>query len=133
MTTEQKKEAVAILYDAIEQHGLVQTLHTVFGSKLPVSIPLSRAACETEVAEMELSVRAYNCLRRANITTVGELVDLAMDGRINQLRNMGIKTIREIQTKLLCFAYHQAAPAWRKEFIEELINAKLSRGAKLGK
>lgn len=133
MTTEQKKEAVAILYDAIEQHGLVQTLHTVFCGKLPISIPLSRAACETEVAEMELSVRAYNCLRRANIATVGELADLAMDGKLSQLRNMGAKTVREIQTKLLCFAYHQAAPAWRKEFIEELINAKLSRGANLGK
>ena len=126
MTTEQKKEAVAILYDAIEQHGLVQTLHTIFGGKLPVSIPLSRAACETEVAEMELSVRAYNCLRRANITTVGELADLAMDGRINQLRNMGIKTIREIQTKLLCFAYHSAPTAWKKEFLENLVE-KTSR------
>lgn len=127
MTTEQKREAVAILYDAIEQHGLVQTLHTVFGSKLPVSIPLSRAACETEVAEMELSVRAYNCLRRANITTVGELADLAMDGRINQLRNMGIKTIREIQTKLLCFAYHTAPATWKKEFLENLVEKKIRK------
>ena len=124
MTTEQKRDAVAILYDAIEQHGLVQTLHTIFGGKLPVSIPLSRAACDTEVAEMELSVRAYNCLRRANITTVGELADLAMDGRINQLRNMGIKTIREIQTKLLCFAYHTAPVAWKKQFLENLVEMK---------
>lgn len=133
MTTEQKREAVAILYDAIEQHGLVQTLHTVFGGRLPVLIPLSRAVCETEVAEMELSVRSYNCLRRANIRTVGELADLAMSGEMHRLRNLGAKSIREIQTKLLCFAYHQASVAWRKEFIEELINAKLSRGAKLGK
>lgn len=124
MTTEQKKEAVAILYDAIEQHGLVQTLHSVFGGKLPVSIPLSRAACETEVAEMELSVRAYNCLRRANITTVGELADLAMDGKLSQLRNMGAKTVREIQTKLLCFAYHTAPVTWKKEFLEYLVVMK---------
>lgn len=124
MTTEQNKEAVAILYDAIEQHGLVQTLHSVFGGKLPVSIPLSCAACETEVAEMELSVRAYNCLRRANITTVGELADLTMDGKLSQLRNMGAKTVREIQTKLLCFAYHQAPIAWKKEFLESLVEKK---------
>lgn len=133
MTTEQKREAVAILYDAIEQHGLVQTLHTVFGGRLPVSISLSRAVCDTEVAEMELSVRAYNCLRRANITTVGELADMAMEGKLSQLRNMGAKTVREIQTKLLCYAYHHAAPAWRREFLENLINANLSKGAKTGK
>ena len=124
MTTEQKRDAVNIIYDAIEQHGLVQTLHTLFGKRLPVAIPLSRTVCDTEVAEMELSVRAYNCLRRANITTVGELADLTMVGGLNQLRNMGAKTIREIQTKLLCYAYHQAPVAWRKEFLLELVEKK---------
>lgn len=127
MTTEQKREAVAILYDAIEQHGLVQTLHTVFGGRLPVSLPLSRAVCDTEVAEMELSVRAYNCLRRANITTVGELADMAMEGKLSQLRNMGAKTVREIRTKLLCYAYHHAAPAWRREFLENLLEKKCTK------
>ena len=127
MTTEQKREAVAILYDAIEQHGLVQTLHTVFGGRLPVSIPLSRAVCDTEVAEMELSVRAYNCLRRANITTVGELADMAMEGKLSQLRNMGAKTVREIQTKLLCYAYQHAALVWRREFLENLLEKKCTK------
>lgn len=124
MTHELKREAVTLIYDTIEQHGLVQTLHSVFGKRIPVSIPLNRAVCDTEVAELELSVRAYNCLRRANISTVGELADLAMSGGMNHLRNMGKKTISEIQTKLLCFAYREASPAWRKEFIEDLIDKK---------
>lgn len=124
MTTEQKREAVDIIYDAIEQHGLVETLYTLFGGRLPVAIPLSRTVCDTEVAEMELSVRAYNCLRRANITTVGELADLTMASGLNQLRNMGAKTIREIQTKLLCFAYKAAPIAWRKEFLADLVEKK---------
>lgn len=127
MTTEQKKEVVAIIYDAIEQHGLVQTLHTFLGKNLPVSIPMSRATCEASIEEMELSVRAYNALRRANITTVGELADMAMEGKLSQLRNMGAKTVREIQTKLLCYAYHHAAPAWRREFLENLLEKKCKK------
>ena len=34
------------------------------------------------------------------------------------------KTIREIQTKLLCYAYHQAPVAWRKEFLADLVEKK---------
>lgn len=127
MTTEQKREAVAILYDAIEQHGLVQTLHTVFGKNLPVAIPMSRTTCEASIEEMELSVRAYNALRRTNVTTVGHLADITMAGELPRLRNLGAKSYREIQTKLLCYAYHHAAPVWRREFLENLLEKKCTK------
>ena len=124
MTTEQKREAVAILYDAIEQHGLVQTLHTVFGKNLSVAIPMSLTTCEASIEEMELSVRAYNALRRTNVSTVGHLADITMAGELPRLRNLGAKSYREIQTKLLAYAYKEAPPAWRRDFLGKLLERK---------
>ena len=52
------------------------------------------------VKEIELSVRAANCLNNANITTVGQL---AMNTEADMLkyRNFGKKSLNEIKEKLL--------------------------------
>ena len=52
------------------------------------------------IDELELSVRAYNCLRHAGICTVGELRQMS-DDEIRNLRNMGSKAYGEIK-KVLC-------------------------------
>lgn len=44
-------------------------------------------------------VRTYNCLKRAGINTVGDIVKLSM-GELCQIRNMGRKCIEEIEEKL---------------------------------
>lgn len=50
---------------------------------------------------MELSVRSYNCLRRAQIKSVGDLIKLASDEiRLIQVRNFGKKCADEIYKKL---------------------------------
>lgn len=54
---------------------------------------------EKPIEEMELSVRSYNCLKRAGIDTVG---DLAKKTRAEMLkvRNMGAKSMEEVIKKL---------------------------------
>jgi DNA-directed RNA polymerase subunit alpha len=53
------------------------------------------------VNEIELSVRAANCLNNANITTVGELVTKAGRARLLRYRNFGKKkSLTEIKNKL---------------------------------
>jgi DNA-directed RNA polymerase subunit alpha len=58
-----------------------------------------RKLLNMSVNEIELSVRAANCLNNANITTVGEL---AMKGEQEMLkyRNFGKKSLNEIKAKL---------------------------------
>ena len=51
------------------------------------------------VNEIELSVRAANCLNNANITTVGELV-LKTENEMLKYRNFGKKSLTEIKNKL---------------------------------
>ena len=54
---------------------------------------------EMPVEELELSMRAYNCLKRAEIDTVGQLIQKT-EREISQVRNMGKKSLEEVKTKL---------------------------------
>ena len=51
------------------------------------------------VNEIELSVRAANCLNNANITTVGQLA-MKTEGEMLKYRNFGKKSLNEIKDKL---------------------------------
>ncbi|MEL3905671.1 MAG: DNA-directed RNA polymerase subunit alpha [Treponema sp.] len=54
----------------------------------------------TPISELELSVRASNCLKNANVSTIGELTMMTED-EISKTRNVGKKSLQEIQEKLL--------------------------------
>jgi DNA-directed RNA polymerase subunit alpha len=57
---------------------------------------------DTPIEEMELSVRAYNCLKRAGITKVGEVLKRMEKGEDEMLaiRNFGKKSLDELVEKL---------------------------------
>ncbi|MCK5528264.1 MAG: DNA-directed RNA polymerase subunit alpha [Kiritimatiellae bacterium] len=59
-----------------------------------------RAKLKMSVNEIELSVRAANCLNNANITTVGELAQKT-EGDMLKYRNFGKKSLNEIRDKLV--------------------------------
>ncbi|MBQ9436865.1 MAG: DNA-directed RNA polymerase subunit alpha [Lachnospiraceae bacterium] len=54
---------------------------------------------EMTIDELELSVRSYNCLKRAGIDTVGSLVDKT-PGDMMKVRNLGRKSLEEVLAKL---------------------------------
>jgi DNA-directed RNA polymerase subunit alpha len=51
------------------------------------------------VEQLDLSVRTMNCLRRSNITTVGELIGKGPK-ELLKLRNFGQKSYQEIEDRL---------------------------------
>lgn len=53
----------------------------------------------TTIDELELSVRSFNCLKRAGINTVADLCDKTEDEMI-KVRNLGRKSLEEVQEKL---------------------------------
>jgi DNA-directed RNA polymerase subunit alpha len=53
----------------------------------------------TPVEELELSVRSSNCLKQANIQTIGDLVQKTEEEMV-KTKNFGKKSLAEIQTKL---------------------------------
>ena len=58
-----------------------------------------RAILNTPVEELELSVRSSNCLKNANIRTIGELTSKTEED-ITKTRNFGKKSLQEIKDKL---------------------------------
>lgn len=56
-------------------------------------------ALEMSIDELELSVRSYNCLKRANINTVEELINKTPD-EMMKVRNLGRKSLDEVLAKL---------------------------------
>ena len=53
----------------------------------------------TTIEELDLSVRSFNCLKRANINTVADLVNKTEDEMI-KVRNLGRKSLEEVKQKL---------------------------------
>ena len=51
------------------------------------------------IDELDLSVRSFNCLKRANINTVADLIDKTGEDMM-RVRNMGKKSLDEVQKKL---------------------------------
>lgn len=56
-------------------------------------------ALEMTIEELDLSVRSFNCLKRANINTVDDLVGKTQDEMI-KVRNLGRKSLEEVEHKL---------------------------------
>ncbi|WP_406543279.1 DNA-directed RNA polymerase subunit alpha [Clostridium ljungdahlii] len=54
---------------------------------------------EMTIEELDLSVRSYNCLKRAGINTVQELTERTMDDMM-KVRNLGKKSLEEVEQKL---------------------------------
>ena len=54
---------------------------------------------ETSIDDLDFSVRAYNCLKRANINTLGDLVDKS-ELEMMKIRNIGKKSLKEVMDKI---------------------------------
>ncbi len=63
---------------------------------------LTSEVIETPIENLDLSVRVFNSLKRAGITTVGEVIDLLEKGdeAIMSIRNFGEKSLDELQEKM---------------------------------
>ncbi len=59
------------------------------------------------IEELELSVRAYNCLKRANINSLGELLSLSYNELMN-IKNFGKKSADEVLERLHAMGLHLA-------------------------
>ena len=54
---------------------------------------------ETSIDDLDLSVRAYNCLKRAGIQTLKNLVDKS-ENEMMKIRNLGKKSLKEVMDKV---------------------------------
>ncbi len=63
------------------------------------SVDQSATILSKPIEDLELTVRSYNCLKRAGIQTVGELIQKSIS-EMMKLRNLGTKSFDEIKLKV---------------------------------
>jgi DNA-directed RNA polymerase subunit alpha len=74
--------------------------------------PAGPGAPDVRIEELDFSVRTYNCLKKANIQTVADLVKTSEEELMN-IRNFGRKSLVEVQDKLSQFGYTLAGGTGR--------------------
>ena len=121
-----KAEVVKTLMDSEKQCGLVDTLHRIFGKNIKVNVGFSKSACDASIEELVLSVRSYNALRRANVTTLGDLIERLNEGGLKSIRNLGVKSYSEIQTKMLVYGYERLSEREKSEFFYNVVENNIA-------
>ncbi len=75
------------------------TVSQVEAEEQAARLPIPKEKYNLPVEQLDLSVRTMNCLRRGNITTVGELMSKG-EKELLSLRNFGQKSKHEIEERL---------------------------------
>ena len=109
------------LYEAINDHGLMNTICAVFGKGAMVELGFTQKLCDTNVTDLDLSVRSYNCLMRTGCHTVGQAITAINEDGLRKVRNLGVKSIAEIRSAILEYGYTQSSEARKREFIRNLV------------
>lgn len=84
-------EHITLLADLSEEPG--------FGDVFEPSDAASAAGLDASISELDLNVRAYNCLQRAKIETLADLVSHTEEELLG-IRNLGAKTVELIKEKI---------------------------------
>ena len=104
--------------DALKQAASILKHHLDVFDRVSEEQNKLRKLLNMSVNEIELSVRAANCLNNANITTVGELA-MKTEQEMLKYRNFGKKSLNEIKEKLEALGLSLGM-----KFDERLLDAK---------
>ena len=105
------RDAVSLGARILCDHFMLFTdLSETMGSKSTVvekSPDIRDKVLEMTIEELDLSVRSFNCLKRANINTVEDLISKTEDDMM-KVRNLGRKSLEEVINKLAMMGLHLA-------------------------
>lgn len=68
---------------------------------------MSEKVLEMTIEELDLSVRAFNCLKRAGVNTVNDLINKSPE-EMMKVRNLGKKSLEEVMSKLESLGFNLA-------------------------
>ncbi len=107
-----------------------ETIYEKKGGKFFFRLYLNSRMSETPLEALDLGVRAYNSMKRAGYSTIGDLAEAIAGGtQISRIRNCGSKSYREIMEKLFLYQYNTLPQEKRESYIEEVIKLNVSKRA----
>jgi len=97
------EEAIALASRILIEHLQILTdlsaIADVSGLMIEKTEDPKIKALETSIEDLDFSVRAYNCLKRANINTLGDLTEKS-ELEMMKIRNLGKKSLKEVIDKI---------------------------------
>ena len=97
------EEAIAlasrILIEHLEIVANINNIANVTGLMKEKAEDPKVKALETPIEDLDFSVRAYNCLKRAGVHTLQDLVNKS-DAEVMKIRNLGKKSLKEVLDKV---------------------------------
>ena len=91
--------ASAILIEHLKIVADLNSISDATGIMAEKKVDTITKTLETPIEEIEFSVRAYNCLKRANINTMQDLID-KKESEVTKIRNLGKKSLKEVIDKV---------------------------------
>jgi len=97
------EEAMALSAKILIEHFNIITdlnsISNISGMMAEKQVDTITRTLETPIEEIEFSVRAYNCLKRAGINTVQDLIN-KKEIEVTKIRNLGKKSLKEVIDKV---------------------------------
>ena len=97
------EEAIALASRILIEHFTIltdlSTIADVTGMMIEKTEDPKVKALETSIEDLDFSVRAYNCLKRAGIHTLQDLVNKS-ESDMMKIRNLGKKSLKEVLDKI---------------------------------
>ena len=96
-------------------------IYRKYGKRFRFPVYLGEEFMETPLDNLELSVRSYNCLWRAGIRNVGNIVN-RIDNRTDLLhiRNLGIRSADDIMTALMEYQFSLLSDEGKKKYLARI-------------
>jgi DNA-directed RNA polymerase alpha subunit len=96
-------------------------IYRKYGKRFRFPVYLGEEFMETPLDNLELSVRSYNCLWRAGIRNVGNIVN-RIDNRTDLLhiRNLGIRSADEIMKALMEYQFSLLSDEGKKKYLARI-------------
>ena len=102
-------------------------VYTILQEHFPgkhVPVPYRSRMQDIRIDEMNLSVRSSNALMRANAGTFGRLSEIMqIEDGLKKIRNLGIKSEKEIVHCFFSACYYQLKPAEQAVFWQKVIDS----------
>ena len=109
------------LREQADKTGVIAMLHQLGMHEAPV--PYSSLLADLSIDEMNLTVRSSNGLKRANIHTFRALKDiLAIENGLLNIRNIGLKSIKEIKKMFFEECYSRLLTYEKAQYWQEVLD-----------
>ena len=96
------------------------------GGRFDFPMYLTQSMKEKSIEDLELSVRSYNCLKRAGYNTIGELTEAISTGvPLKRIRNCGTTSATEIMSCLFLFQYNMLPAERQHGYLLDVVKANM--------